>query len=265
MPRVLFFVALLSDEEPRQPHPEHAYAPSRSQSLPWGKNSPEVSRSDPPQAEAPPECAADPGRSAGEIDGRLKHAEGGDRTLETPAAPSAPPVPALLYRWRVGLRGQPRRLRCTARGRAPLPRGSGDLVPGRGGQQLHLEPHLDVPNLGLAARRAGCAGARRLGPLARSQPALPLHIRRRRRRPSGSPGSGDRARDAVQLHRQQAVGVRGIRPDCGPQTRNRPGPEPLTPYVTRSKRRGRRRRPRAGPSRRASEPPRRCARARRSA
>ena len=45
-------------------------------------------------------------------------------------------------------RGQPRRLRGAARGRAALPRRRGDRLPRRRREQLRLEPHLDVPHPG---------------------------------------------------------------------------------------------------------------------
>ena len=80
----------------------------------------------------------------------------------------------VLPRRRERLRRQPRRLHGAPAGRGrPLPPGRGLLLPGRGHEQLHLEPPVDVPPSARPRRLPGAAFPRRLGDRARREPARP--------------------------------------------------------------------------------------------
>ena len=94
-----------------------------------------------------------------------------------------------------------------ARGGLPLPRRGNVLVPRRGNEQLHLEPRLDVPGGPRPRRLPGAPVSRGLDGCPRRQPRAPDGARRARRRQGRGPGDRDRARDAAELRRQQAVVV----------------------------------------------------------
>src|SRR6185312_6829372 len=93
------------------------------------------------------------------------------------SAPAGQLVPAreVLRRRRVGLRGEPGRLRDAAPlGRHALHPGRSVLVPRRGDQQLHVEPALDVPAPARPHRLPGAALPRGLD----HRPRHALELRR---------------------------------------------------------------------------------------
>src|SRR5919106_20480 len=147
--------------------------------------------------------------------GRRDEPAGPDGATDRPRDAEARELgPALPVRARRGLRlhRQPARLRHLRRPDRPaLHPGRGDRLLRRGHQQLLVEPALDLRRQARPRRLPGGAllhsehrGAR--GQSDRAGAADPS----RDARPAG-PGDRDRDRDAVQLHRQQAVDVRQVR------------------------------------------------------
>ncbi|CAA9481639.1 MAG: hypothetical protein AVDCRST_MAG45-208, partial [uncultured Solirubrobacterales bacterium] len=147
---------------------------------------------------------------------RAAAADGAGAVRAPPRAAGAAPPPQLaparqvLRRRRFGLRGQPRGLHARALGLRPAPPDRGDdRLRGGGGQQLLVEPPMDVRRArreqalpGAALLRGEHGGVRRPGGHA---PAP-----RRRRPDSRGRGSGGLrgGGDAAQLRGQQDVELR---------------------------------------------------------
>src|SRR5207248_7526753 len=128
--------------------------------------------------------------------------------------PRPPPAPQLdaagevLRRRRVGLRRQPRRLRgAFERRQPPLHPGGDRILRRRRHEQLSLEPAVDVQAEPRALRLSGLALLRRGPDRLRRESRHPDRARRSRRRQDRLAGDCDRARDAGELRRQQALVV----------------------------------------------------------
>src|SRR5262249_6796305 len=106
------------------------------------------------------------------------------------------------------LRRQSRGLRAPPQLGEPALPGRGDgILPRCGGEQLHVEPRVDVSPSAWTRRVPGPSIPERVARRVRREPRAAQVARRGRAREDRFPGDRDRARDAAQLPRQQALVV----------------------------------------------------------